>query len=219
MLRLVTSCWFLMRHARPLMHQTVGLWSAPRTQLVWCVSSCCLTLFCDCCLTCYWDVVRADDEVEILDSPKKDKQQHQHQEQEQPLVTAADGDVTMIDADTDAEQQEQQQPDGAPADRASSPGAAADAAAAAAPGSWQLPFKLNGSEQLTQQQLLDVLPEFQVVNAYVCQECSAHLQEATAGHQGLKQQLEGQRQVLSKLLASTVTEALEQGVTYYLVPK
>jgi hypothetical protein len=163
----------------------------------------------------------ADDDVEILDSPKKDKQQ-QHQEQEQleqqqPLVIAANGDVTMIDADTDAEQQ--QQPDGAPADRAGSPGAAADAAAAAAPGSWQLPFKLDGSEQLTQQQLLDVLPEFQVVNAYVCEKCSAHLQEATAGHQGLRQQLEGQRLELSKLLAGVVTEALEQGVTYYLVPK
>jgi hypothetical protein len=165
-----------------------------------------------------------DDECVICDTPQKDKQQQQQQQDgQQPpevqVIDDADTDVVMTDTDG---QQQQQGADGA-ADRASSPGAAADAGEGAAgtpadPGRWQLPFALDGSVPLSEEQLLEALPEFSAM-AYDCEACSASLQEAAAGHQEAKQQLEGQKQALGKLLAGNVTEALEEGVLYYLVPK
>jgi len=172
-----------------------------------------------------WTVVSlrllcTDDDVVILDSPQQPKQQ----EQQQQAGPGSDGDdVCMVDADPLQQQQQEQQQPGATGGRVSPEtpeGADAAAAAAAGPPSgWQLPFPLDGSVPLSERLLLQHLPEFHVANVYDCAECAATLQEAAAGHQEVKQQLEGQKQTLGKLLAGTVHEALEPGVTYCLVPK
>lgn len=166
----------------------------------------------------------ADDDCVICDTPLKDKQQQQQDGQQPPevqVIDDADMDAAMTDTDRQQEQQQQQGADGA-ADRASSPGGAADAGEGvggpAGSTRWRLPFPVDGSVPLSEEQLLQALPEFSVM-AYDCETCSASLQEAAAGHEEVKQQLEGQKQALGKLLAGCATETLEEGVLYYLVPK
>lgn len=122
-------------------------------------------------------------------------------------------DEPVILSDDNEQQQQAEQCDGQ--QRTGSP----EAAAAAAPPAWQSPLPLDGSVELTEQQLVDVLPEFHSVHAEECPECAASLQVAAAGHQEVKQQLEVQRAAFGKLLSGTVQEVLEPGVTYYLVPR
>jgi hypothetical protein len=166
----------------------------------------------------------ADDDCIILDSPVKGKQQLQEQGQHQTAAQVIDeGDAAVVtDVGTKQQQQpqQQQQPDST-ADRDSSPGAGdtAEAGAAARASSWQFPFPLDGSEPLSESKLLQALPEFTVSNDYACPDCENRLKEAVEGHQEVKQQLEGQKQSLGKLLAGNVAEALQEGDVYYLVPK
>ena len=171
----------------------------------------------------------ADDDDEQLAG---EEQQHQQQVAEgKPTpnsdamhVDLADDDQQqhelMILSDDDAQQQQQQvgQDDGTSTgqQRKGSPEAAA---AAAATSGWQPPIPLDGSVEVTEQQLLDLLPQFHSVHAEECPECAASLQVAAAGHQEVKQQLEVQRAAFGKLLSGTVQEVLEPGVTYYLVPR
>jgi hypothetical protein len=156
----------------------------------------------------------ADVDCIILDSPVKGKQQQQepgHQQPEVQVIDSGDADVVMTDIDN-----QRQQPD-----RDSSPGAGdtTEAGAPAGASSWQLPFPLDGSELLSESKLLQALPEFTVSNDFACPDCESSLKEAAEGHQEVKQQLEGQKQALGKLLAGNITEALQEGAAYYLVPK
>lgn len=154
--------------------------------------------------------VHADHEVMIVDSPQK---------QEQAGGETADGDAVRL-VDPYEAPQCQLQPNG----EATAPGdqvvpEAVDGPPEQSPSQWQFPLPLDGSVELSEQQLLQHLPEFAVASSFDCEQCALRWQEATAGHQEVKQQLEGQKQVLSKLLTGTITEVLEPGVTYYLVPK
>jgi hypothetical protein len=145
--------------------------------------------------------------VQIVESPTaaaaaaagSSKQQQQQQ----------DADVVLVD-DSDAGQQQQ-----AGGSKAASPASAAAQQA----GGWQLPLPLDGSVPLTAAALLAHLPVHSAVHAMECHECAASLQQAAAGHQEVKAAVEGQKQVLGKLMAPGVTEVLEPGVAYYLVPK
>jgi hypothetical protein len=49
--------------------------------------------------------------------------------------------------------------------------------------------------------------------------CAAARAQAAQGHHEVQAAVEGQRAALSKLLATGVTEVLEEGRGYYLVPK
>lgn len=84
---------------------------------------------------------------------------------------------------------------------------------------WQFPLNLDGSIELTEEQLLEHLPEFNSANAMTCEVCRTSLQQAAAGHQEVKQQLDAQRAAFGKVLNNNVQEMLDPGVNYYLVPK
>jgi hypothetical protein len=167
----------------------------------------------------------ADGDVQMVEAvePKQeatpaassDQQKEQQQQQQQEHNGVKD---EVVLADSDDEQQQQQQGEERAGSRATSPSAAASAAAPAA-GSWQLPVPLDGSVEVTEDQLKQLLPSFHSCHAMDCQVCKASLAEAVIGHQEVKQQLEVQRAALSKLLAGSVTESLEPGLAYYLVPK
>lgn len=169
-------------------------------------------------------------------------QQVQQQQQIDCISDGDDGDVTILHDSPDARQQQQQQQESQEQGKDSragstsggeAAGAAADAGAGSAeaaaagggpavpppPCGWQPPFRLDGSVPLTVEMLLGVLPEFHSAHAMDCAECAASLEEAVAGHQEVKAQVEVQRATLGKLAAAGVTEVLEPGLTYYLVPK
>lgn len=182
-------------------------------------------------MTCFWSTAGdvkivaeqdADGDVKIVDAPETKQDEagaaaeatNGHQQQDE-----APEEVEVQDSDTEQhqEQQQEQHEQQQGAERAGSPGAAAGAIAALA--SWQFPVSLDGSVEVTEEQLLQALPSFHSVHAMECEQCRASLQEAAAGHQEVKQLMEAQKQALSKLLVGSVTENLEQGVAYYLVPK
>jgi hypothetical protein len=169
------------------------------------------------------DDVDADGDVKIVDAcevkqeatpaASSDAQQQQQQQQQEDGVK---DEVILQDSDDEQQQQQPQQGEERAGSRATSPSAAAGPAAA---GSWQLPVPLDGSVEVTEQQLKQLLPEFFSIHSMDCEVCKASLAEAVVGHQEVKQQLEVQRAALSKLLAGSVTESLEPGAAYYLVPK
>jgi predicted aspartyl protease len=78
---------------------------------------------------------------------------------------------------------------------------------------------VDGSVTLTTEALLQQLPEFHTASAMDCGVCAAALAQAAQGHHEVQAAVEGQRAALSKLLATGVTEVLEEGRGYYLVPK
>jgi hypothetical protein len=172
------------------------------------------------------DDVDADGDVKIIDAcdvkqeatpaASSDQQQHQQQQQQQQQDGVKDEVILQDSDDEQQQQQQQQQGEERAGSRATSPSAAAGPAAA---GSWQLPIPLDGSVEVTEQQLKQLLPEFFSIHSMDCEVCKAILAEAVVGHQEVKQQLEVQRAALSKLLAGSVTESLEPGAAYYLVPK
>lgn len=161
----------------------------------------------------------ADGDVKIVDV--KDTEQEatpaasgDQQQQQQHISVKEEVDLQ----DSDNEQQQQQQCEERAGSRATSPSTAAAAAAAAA-GSWQLPIPLDGSVEVTEAQLRELLPSFASFQAFDCEVCKASLAEAVVGHQEAKQQLEAQRAALAKLLAGSVNESLDPSREYYLVPK
>ena len=164
----------------------------------------------------------ADGDVKIVDA--EDTKQEatpaisgdQQQQQQQQQQTSVKEEVDLQDSDN--EQQQQQQCEERAGSRATSPSTAAAAAAAAA-GSWQLPIPLDGSVEVTEQQLRELLPSFASFQAFDCEVCKASLAEAVVGQQEAKQQLEAQRAALAKLLAGSVNESLDPSRVYYLVPK
>jgi hypothetical protein len=166
------------------------------------------------------DDVDADGDVKIVDAsevkqeatPAASSDQH-HQQQQQQHQDDAKEEVILQDSDDEQQQQQSEERAGS---RTTSPSAAAGPAAA---GSWQLPIPLDGSVEVTEQQLKQLLPEFFSIHSMDCEVCKASLAKAVVGHQEAKQQLEVQRAALSKLLAGSVTESLEPGAAYYLVPK
>jgi hypothetical protein len=166
------------------------------------------------------DDVDADGDVKIVDAsevkqeatPAASSDQQQQQQQQEGIKE----EINLQESDDEQQQPQQQQGEERAGSRATSPSAAAAPAAA---GSWQLPIALDGSVEVTEQQLKQLLPEFYSVHSMDCEVCKASLAEAVVGHQEVKQQLEVQRAALSKLLAGSVTESLEPGAAYYLVPK
>ncbi|WIA08663.1 hypothetical protein OEZ85_008090 [Tetradesmus obliquus] len=164
----------------------------------------------------------ADGDVKIVDvedtkqeaTPAASGDQQQQQQQQQQHISVKE-EVDLQDSDN--EQQQQQQCEERAGSRATSPRTAAAAAAAAA-GSWQLPIPLDGSVEVTEAQLRELLPSFASFQAFDCEVCKASLAEAVVGHQEAKQQLEAQRAALAKLLAGSVNESLDPSREYYLVP-
>lgn len=156
----------------------------------------------------------ADGDVKIVDAATAAREQSappagtangvKHEQQE--LLERDE--VVVQDSDVEMGGQEQQQQQGEER-----------AAAATVLTSWQCPIPLDGSVEVTEKQLLDILPSFHSVHAMECQQCCDTLNKAKEDHQGAKQQLEAQKQALSKLLAGSVPENLEPNVPYYLVPK
>jgi hypothetical protein len=164
------------------------------------------------------DEADADGDVKIVDAAELKQEATpaaSSDQQQQQQRSSVKEEVILQDSD---DEQQQQQGEERAGSRASSLSTAAAAASSAA-GSWQLPVALDGSVDVTEEQLRQLLPAFYSFQDMDCEVCKASLHEAVVGHQEAKQQLEVQRAALSKLLAGSVTESLEPGATYYLVPK
>lgn len=160
-------------------------------------------------------LVSEDDEVRIVHEPGAKVLDINTAEQQQ-----ADGDAIHVDLAEDevsepVEEQHNEQQQGEQQQQEQR-GMSPEAAAALG---WQFNLPLDGSVSVSEQQLLELLPVFHSVHAEECQDCAASLQEAAAGHQEVKQQLDTQRAAFGKLLNGNVQEVLQPGVTYYLVPK